>query len=281
MARKSLQDKIAIVTGASSGIGHETALALAADGAHIALAARRVDRLCALAREIEEMGREALVVPTDVTDSHQVNRLVSATLDRWGRVDILIANAGQYVRCPIQDLTLDKIEHALAVNFYGSVHAILGVLPVMQRQSSGHLVLVTSLDGKKGIPPDAPYVSAKYALTGFGEVLRQELHGTGVYCTVVLPGRVDTPLIDRLRMPRISAKISAQSVARAIVRAIHRRSPEVIIPKLAMALLFANMLSPRLGDWAVRRFHLQGWEEECGTEGPALSHSRHPGQPQG
>jgi NADP-dependent 3-hydroxy acid dehydrogenase YdfG len=261
MADRRLLDKIAIVTGASSGIGRETALALAAEGAHMALAARRADLLQALAQEIESMGREALVVPTDVTERDQVDHLVTETMARWGRVDILVANAGQYFRCQVCNLTVDQIERAMAVNFYGSVYAILAVLPAMRAQNSGSLVLVTSLDGKVGIPPDAPYVAAKYALTGFGEVLRKELHGTGIHATVVLPGRVDTPLIDTLRVPWVSAKLAPQDVARAIVRAVHRGSPEVIIPTTGRALVILSSLSPRTADWLVRVLHLEGWEE--------------------
>jgi short-subunit dehydrogenase len=130
----------------------------------------------------------------------------------------------------------------------------------MRTQGSGHIVLVSSMDGKKGVPPDAPYVVAKFALAGFGDVLRQELHGTGVDVTTVFPGRVDTPLIATLKVPWISAKIPPEAVARAIVTAIRRRQAEVIVPFRARLLLWANALSPRLGDWAVRTFRLEGWE---------------------
>ncbi|MGD2206169.1 MAG: SDR family NAD(P)-dependent oxidoreductase [Anaerolineae bacterium] len=254
--------KVAIITGASSGIGRATALALAREGADVALAARRVGKLQAVAREVEALGRNALVVPTDVTQQEQVERLVHETLARWDQVDILVANAGAYVRSPATELAVADIQRSMAVNFYGAVYAILAVLPSMLAQEGGHLVLVTSLDGKKGLPLDAPYVAAKFALTGLGEVLRQELRHAGIHVTTVLPGRVDTPLIDTLRVPWISAKIQSRTVARAIVRAIHRRSPEVIVPFQARALVYLNTISPRLGDWIVRLFHLEGWETE-------------------
>jgi short-subunit dehydrogenase len=260
MAHKNgFLEKIAIVTGASSGIGRETALALASQGAHVALAARDVPKLNMVAQAIRMLGREALVVPTDVTDQDQVDGLVQATMARWNRVDILVANAGDYVRCPVKHLTVAEMERSMAVNFYGALYCVLAVLPIMLAQQSGHLVLVTSVDGKKGIPPDAPYVAAKFALSGFGEVLRQELHGTGVYAATVFPGRVDTPMIAALQVPWVSAKIPPQAVARAIVAGIHRRSPEIIIPFTARALVYLNTLSPRLGDLVVRTFHLEGW----------------------
>ena len=259
---RDLRDRVAIVTGASSGIGKATALALAREGAHVALAARREHLLQALAREVEALGREALPVPTDVTKREQVKALVERTLERWGRVDILVANAGVYVRSPIRDLNVEDLEFSMAVNFYGSVYPVLEVLPHMEKQGQGHIVLVTSMDAKKGIPPDTPYVAAKFALAGFGDVLRQELHGTGIGVTVVFPGRVDTPLIENLKVPWISAKIPPEKVARAIIKGIRRRAPEIIVPWQARLLLYAHVLSPRLADWGVRFFHLEGWEEE-------------------
>lgn len=257
---RDFRDAIAIVTGASSGIGRAVALSLAREGAHVALAARRESLLRAVAGEIEALGREALPVPTDVSDRAQVERLVQATLDRWGRVDILIANAGIYVRSPIRELRLEDLERSMAVNFYGGVYPVLAVLPHMLERGRGHIVLVTSMDAKKGIPPDAPYVAAKFALAGFGDVLRQELHGTGVHATVVFPGRVDTPLIENLKVPWISAKIPPEAVARSIIRGIRRGSPEIIVPWQARLLVYAQVISPRFADWAVRFFHLEGEE---------------------
>jgi NADP-dependent 3-hydroxy acid dehydrogenase YdfG len=255
-----MPNKVAIVTGASSGIGRATALALAGEGAHVALAARNATALHEVAQAVRALGQEALAVPTDVTQRDQVEQLVAETLARWERVDILVANAGAYVRCPVPDLTVAEVERSMAINFYGALYAILAVLPQMLTQKSGHLVLVSSMDAKKGLPPDAPYVAAKFALAGLGEVLRQELYGSGVRVTTVFPGRVDTPMIATLQVPWISAKIPPKAVARAIVRAIHRRQPEVIVPFQARALLYLNTLSPRLGDWIARLFHLEGWE---------------------
>jgi short-subunit dehydrogenase len=118
------------------------------------------------------------------------------------------------------------------------------------------------VDGKKGLPYDAAYVASKYAVTGFTDVLRQELRGTGVYASTILPGRVDTPMIATLRVPRVSAKISSDTVAAAIVRAIRKRKPEMIVPYLGpKALIVLSAMSPRLGDWLVRTFGLEGKEE--------------------
>lgn len=227
----------------------------------MALAARRESALQEVADEIRLLGREALVVPTDVTDRDQVDHLVAATVARWDGVDILVANAGAYIRSSIRELSVDDIRRSLAVNFYGALYAVLAVQPHMVEQGDGHIVLVSSLDGKKGLPCDAPYVAAKFALAGYGEVLRQELHGSGIEVTIVFPGRVDTPLIDTLRVPRLSAKIPPEAVARAIAAAIRRPRPEVILPFQARAFHLLNAISPRLGDWLVRLLHLEGWEK--------------------
>ena len=260
----SLVNKVAVVTGASSGIGRATALELAREGSLVALAARTESRLEQVATVIRAMGREALVVPADVTSRDDVDRLVAETLSRWGHVDILVANAGAYVRSPVTELTVGDVERSMAVNFYGALHAVLAVQPHLLEQGDGHIVLVSSLDGKKGLPLDAPYVAAKFALAGYGDVLRQELQGRGVAVTTVFPGRVDTPLIDTLAVPEISPKIPPQAVARAIIGAIRRRKPEVIVPPRAWLLHLANVLSPRLADWAVRTLQLQGWEKRNG-----------------
>lgn len=256
----AFQDQVAIVTGASSGIGQATALALAAQGAHIALAARNVAALEEVAARIHTLGREALVAPTDVTSREQVERMVAATLERWGRVDILVANAGAYIRSPIPELTVEHMERSMAVNFYGGLYAALAVMPHMLARGRGHIVLLTSMDARKGLPLDAPYVAAKAALSGVGGVMRQELRERGVHVMVVYPGRVDTPLVDHLDVPAISAKIPPEAVARAIVRGIRQRRAEIIMPLGSRLLDWINVLSPRLSDWIVRAFHLEGWE---------------------
>jgi short-subunit dehydrogenase len=191
---------------------------------------------------------------------------VAGTLARWGRVDILVANAGAYVRSPIVELTVEEVERSMAVNFYGALYAVLAVQPHLLDRGGGSIVLVSSMDGKKGLPLDAPYVAAKFALAGYGEVLRQELRDCGIDVTTVFPGRVDTPLIDSLTVPRISAKISPQAVARAIVFAIRHGKPEVVLPFQARLLHLVNVLSPSLGDWFVRLFRLQGWEKACSED---------------
>ncbi len=255
---RDLHDRVALVTGASQGIGKATALALARAGAHLALVARRRPALEAVAEEVRALGRQALVVPADLTDEAQARDAVRRTIAHFERLDILVANAGVYYRSPIRSLEVETLRRSLAINFYGSVYPVLEALPHMLERGQGHIVLVTSMDGKKGIPPDAPYVAAKFALSGFGDVLRQELHGTGVGVSILFPGRVDTPMIADLEVPWLSAKIPPAAVARAIVKAIRRNRAEVIVPFQARLLYLVQCFAPRLADWVVRAFHLEG-----------------------
>jgi short-subunit dehydrogenase len=130
----------------------------------------------------------------------------------------------------------------------------------MLARRCGHIVLVTSMDGKKGLPLDAPYVSAKFALSGYGDVLCQELRGTGVHSTVVYPGRVDTAMIEKIKVHWIQPKASVDSVVRAILAGIRRRKPEVLTPPHVALLPLANIVSPHLANWFIRFFRLEGWD---------------------
>jgi NADP-dependent 3-hydroxy acid dehydrogenase YdfG len=261
MGTNPFQRKVAIVTGASSGIGRATALALAEQGVWVALASRNGEALSALAEELKRQGRQVIVIPTDVTQRKQVEALVEEVLAQWERVDILISNAGEYIRAPITDLDPADLQRSLDVNFFGGVYCVKAVLPHMLAQKSGHIVFVTSMDGKIGLPPDAPYVSAKFALTGFCEVLRQEVRDSSISVTNVLPGRVDTVMIKDLKFAWISPKISPESVAEAILNGIRKRKPIVIVPPQAKLLYYINVFAPTLSDRLSRLFHLEGWQK--------------------
>lgn len=256
-----IENAVTIITGASSGIGEATARVFARAGARLVLAARSREKLESLETALRAHGTEVLFVPTDVTSEADVRNLVDETVARFGRVDIAICNAGVYVRSAVKDLPLAAIEQCMNVNYYGTVHLIRAVLPFMLGQHSGHIVAVTSVDGRKGLPPDAAYVASKSAATGFMDVLRQELRGTGVYASTILPGRVDTPMIARLDVPAASAKISSERVGRAILRAVRRHRREVVVPFAGpKALIVLSALWPGLGDWLVRVFKLEGKE---------------------
>jgi short-subunit dehydrogenase len=239
-------------------------VALAERSGRLALAARRPDELEATARMVESRGGMALVVPTDVTDDDQVKALVNKVVAEWGRIDIVIANAGQYIRSPAVDVTMDDLEHSIDVNFFGTARVVLAALPHMIDQGSGHIALMASVDGKKGLPLDAPYAASKFAMVGFGDVLRQELRPQGVEVSTILFGRVDTPFVDGMAFPLIGKAIPVDRAAKAVLRAIERNQAEVILPHRAKPLVWIANLSPRLTDFALRYLNLEGWmvEEE-------------------
>ena len=252
-------DRIAVVTGASSGIGLSTARALAKDGWTVVLTARHGRSLEAAAAGIRETGGTAHVVPADLSSPEGSERVIDDTIARLGRIDLLVCSAGVYVRKRPWESTADDYRASMELNFYGSVRPILRVLPHMMARKSGHIVGISSLDGKKGLTYDIVYVSSKFALTGFFDVLRQELRGTGVAVTTVLPGRVDTPMIDDLRVPWVSAKIPSEAVARAVMRGVRWRPAEVLVPYWSSkALVVVSALSARVGDWLVHLLKLEG-----------------------
>jgi len=225
----------------------------------MALGARNGDGLEETAASVNALGSEALVIKTDVTEQAQVNSLVEAALKRWGSVDILVANAGQYIHRLAVELDATIVERSMQINFYGQLYAVLAVMPHMLSQRSGSIVLVSSLDSKVFLPTDGPYVAAKSALTGLGGVLRQELAPHGIHVCIMLPGRVGTAFISNLKVPAISGVVPPEMVAKAIVTGISKRRAEIILPTRVRLLYYASVIHPALGDWAVRTFNFQGW----------------------
>ncbi len=253
-------DDVVLITGASRGIGAATARAFARRGVRLLLTARNAERLEAVARELRERTQSPVhTLTADLAQRDAVQDLAQRALQVWNRVDVLVANAGVYVQVPVAETTLAHFDQAFAVNFYAAAGLVLALLPHMRSRGRGHIVLVTSMDAKKGIPPDGPYVAAKAALSAWGDVLRQELHGTGIGVSIVFPGRVDTDMVAHLRVPWISAKMPPETVARAIVRAVLRNRAEVIVPWHARLLWWLQVFAPTMADRVVRWLHLSGW----------------------
>jgi NAD(P)-dependent dehydrogenase (short-subunit alcohol dehydrogenase family) len=250
--------KVALITGASSGIGKALALALAQDGHRVVLAARRGPPHEQGAAAVRARGGAAQGAACDVTDHLAVRRLVARAREHFGRLDVVVANAGAYLRKPATEIGRDDLEQMFAANFWSAFELVTAALPHLLAQRRGHVVLVTSFDAKKGMPQDGAYVAAKAALAGWAGCLRQALSGSGVHVCTVFPGRVDTPMVEDLEVPAISAKVAPERVARAVLRALRRRRPEVVVPWHCRLLHQADVLSPRLGDWLVRRLGLDG-----------------------
>ena len=256
------QNKVILITGASSGIGRATALVFAKLNAKVILSSRNEEKLESLRQEIESNGGQALVIKTDVSSFEDTQRMVMTSILKWGNIDILIANAGVYIQDVSHEINVESFRESFNINFFGVLHAIKSVLPDMKRQGKGHIVIVNSLDAKKGIIGDSPYVASKSALDGFGDVLRQELKGDGIRITSIYPARVDTPMIQNIRVPWISPKISPFKVAKAIVKGIKRNKAIVIVPSSNFLLGSLNNMFPRLLDWFYLKFRIEGLHVE-------------------
>jgi NADP-dependent 3-hydroxy acid dehydrogenase YdfG len=200
---RKLSGKVALVTGASSGIGEATALALAAEGARVAIAARRVQRLNDLANRIRQGGGEALAIEADVTDEAQASGMVQRVLQDFGRLDMLLNVAGVGVAAPFQNTTTAEYRQMIEVNFLGLLYPIHAALPAMKRQGAGHIVIVSSGTGRY-IHPSTVYSGTKHAASAMAESLRREIGKDGIRVTCVEPGAV------KPSSPRTCAPMSAK-----------------------------------------------------------------------
>lgn len=193
-----LQDKVALVTGASSGIGEATATALAAEGAHVAVAARRVDRLDALVKQIEQHGGKALPIAADVADEAQVNAMVERTHSDFGRLDILVNNAGVMLLGPIEGADTEEWRQMVNVNVLGLMYATHAALPIMKQQNSGHIVNISSVAGRTARAGSGGYNVTKWGVVAFSEALRQEVYQQHIRVTTIEPGAVATELSEHI-----------------------------------------------------------------------------------
>jgi len=186
------RDQVVIVTGASGGIGEQLALQLAAQGARLALAARRAEELNRVARGCVAAGGAAIIVPTDVTDAASCRELVERTFDHYGRLDMLVNNAGLGMWARVADVTdLSVFERVMRVNYLGAVYCTVAALPHLMA-TKGRILCISSLAGRTGVPLRSGYAASKHAMAGFFDSLRIELRGTGVSVTLVDPGFVGT-----------------------------------------------------------------------------------------
>ncbi|MFD2058451.1 SDR family oxidoreductase [Mesorhizobium calcicola] len=195
---RKLNGKIALVTGASSGIGAATALALAAQGAIVAIAARRRQRLDDLARRIRDAGGEALAIEADITNEAQATAMVRRVLDDYGRVDMLFNVAGVGVAAPFQNTTTGEYREMVDINILALLYTINAALPAMKRQGSGHIVIVSSGTGRY-IHPSVVYSGTKHAASAMAESLRREIGKDGIRVTVIEPGAVRTEFTANMR----------------------------------------------------------------------------------
>ncbi|MDB5986329.1 MAG: NADP-dependent 3-hydroxy acid dehydrogenase YdfG [Nevskia sp.] len=222
-----ISSKVVLITGASSGIGEATARHLAANGHQVILGARRSDRIAAVAQDIQHAGGEAFHQVLDVTELDSVKAFVAAAHERYGRVDVLVNNAGVMPLSLVEELRIDEWNQMIDVNLRGVLHGIAAVLPIMRKQGAGHIINVASVSAYRVDPTAAVYCATKYAVRALSEGLRQESKDLRV--TVVSPGFTRTELFDGIGNPQIKAavrgmleqaSIPATAVAEAISFAI-------------------------------------------------------------
>ena len=266
MKRDEFRGLVAIVTGASSGIGRALALQLANQGAKVVLAARRADRLEQVAAICRHAGAEVLVVPTDVRDELQCKALIEKTLAAFGSLDMLINNAGLAASALFDEFPdLNLFRHTVDVNFYGAVYCTYYALPYLKK-TRGRIVAVSSVGGKSAIPYNTPYCASKYAMHGFYVSLRMELYQHGVSCTVVCPWWVATefhesqlnkdgvPRGERGRAYYTKKTMTSEQCAQIVLKAAFKRRREVLMGPGTLAI-WLKVIAPGFLDWfAVKVF---------------------------
>jgi len=228
----NIEDKVVIITGASSGIGEATAVMLAERGAKVVLGARGLNRLEALARRIMAAGGEVAYAQTDVRRREELTSLVSLALDRYGQLDVLINNAGIMPVSPLDDLRVEDWENMIDINIKGVLYGIAAALPVFRKQGFGHFVNTASTAGHKTVPNQSVYSATKFAVRAISEGLRMEA-GEKLRVTIISPGFVNTNFAEGVTNPEVKAQLEnardkfalpPEAIARAIVFAIEQPS---------------------------------------------------------
>lgn len=249
------EGKVVWITGATSGIGRSCALEFAREGATLALAGRRVDRLNDMVAELAGQGRSALATPCDVTDESSVQQAIEQTVQRFGRLDVVLACAGFGVSGKIEDLSVEDWRRQFDTNVFGLISTVKHSLPEL-RKSKGRIALVGSVAAFLYAPGTGAYSASKAAVQIIGETLSAELAGSGVTCTTIHPGFIATEIMkidkngvyrDELPDGRPAALIwSSDDAARVMVRAIHRRKREFIFTGHGKIAAFIGRHFPRL-----------------------------------
>jgi short-subunit dehydrogenase len=260
MARP-LNEQVVVITGASSGIGRETAIELGNKHASVVLAARSETALSEVAKEVERLGGKAHVVVTDVAEWEQVNRLAQEAVNRFGRIDTWVNNAAVAEYATVEEMTVEEINRIIQVILMGQIYGMKAALPHMKREREGTIINVASVVAERSVPLQAAYCAAKHGIKGFTEALRLELahEHSGINVTLIMPSSINTPLFAHARsklgvMPKpIPPVYEPRVVAEAILYAAEHPQRDVVVGGGKM-LSTMERISPSLVDW----FMLQG-----------------------
>jgi short-subunit dehydrogenase len=258
MNKYDLNDKVIIITGASAGIGKELALKLSKQKVFLSLAARNQKKLEEIASLCEKNGANVLIVPTDVSEKDQCKHLINKTIEKFGKIDILINNAGISMWAKFDEITeIDLFEKIMKTNYLGSVYCTFFALPYLKK-SYGLIVAISSLTGKTGVPTRTAYSASKHAMAGFFDSLRIELMNSGVDVTVIYPGFVATEVRERalgkdgkqLGKSHLneSQVMSVEECASKIINAMEKRKRELVMTSKARIGLWLKLIAPKLVD---------------------------------
>ena len=250
------KNKVVLITGASSGIGKESAIEFAKLGANIILVSRSMDKLEQVANELKKFNVITLICQCDVSDKNQVKEMSKIVLEKFNLVDVLVNNAGFAIYGSVSELSIDEIESQMETNYFGMIYCIKNFLPSMLEKKSGHIVNVASVAASFGLPGISSYCASKFAMLGFSEGLKHELKNSGVGITVVSPIMVRTNFFEHpsfQKIPKFSpTSLSSKTVAKAILKASNSPRLEIIVPSVAriavwMKNTFPYLINPVLG----------------------------------
>ena len=253
------KDRTVLVTGASSGIGRETALAFAAAGADVLLVARSADALAKVAAAARKHGVKAVAIPTDVTKPASVQACFRKAVARFGRIDVVVNNAGVMLPAQVADIRAADLQKMLDVNLFGALWVMQAAVRLMRAQGGGHIVNVASLAGRRGFSPLGGYSATKFALVGLTEALRTELVGEPVNVSLVMPGVIDTPMAEAAMADPATSGVWPRAlnmppawVVWSIFAAIRFRLAEVAVPPGGALLEKLASLTPGATDTFLR-----------------------------
>lgn len=267
MAPFSYRDKVALITGGSRGLGLEIARQICAQGAKVALIARDPEELARAKTELDRLATEVLTIQCDLLESAQIQSAVQQTLQRFGRIDILINNAGIIEVGPLQNMTREDFERAMRLHFWAPFELIAKIVPEMRVWGGGRIVNISSIGGKVAVPHLAPYSASKFALTGFSDAIRAELALDNIHVTTVAPGMMRTGSHVNAKFkgkhdmefawfaasagaPLIS--MNADRAARKILAACRRAQPSLTLTFAARGAILGNALFPNLTGYVMR-----------------------------
>lgn len=252
---------VILITGASSGIGEATARYFGLRGYRVAMAARRIERLEAIAQEIRAGGSQALPITADLSRLEDIQRMVQTTLDQHGQIDVLLNNAGFGRLDWLENLDpVEDIQRQLQVNLVAAIQTAREVLPGMMARRAGHIINMASMAGLAATPTYTVYAASKFGLRGFTEALRRELAVYGIHVSAIYPGGVRTEFRERSGLKRKTGRttpawlrLEADDVARAVFGIVKRPRRGLILPWAWHFSLWVNQLFPRLADWLIER----------------------------